>query len=153
MGIFTNQTIGFDFNKFDDKEESFITFNGLNTSNIVNGDKGVFYRQCESKEDWVLQVDHLVFDGVDYATKTSSNGLAEIATASPYLEIPFNEFNKIVSAIMKIEPKSYKDQVTGLYNFKRSCAGLNLPPLEFDIQGLQFTLPMHYYTRDMINEC
>lgn len=65
MGNFENDTVSFDFNEHPVK--SFITFNGVNTSNTYCGDNGIVYLKDLDYDKWNINL-----LGVGYGDTTFS---------------------------------------------------------------------------------
>ena len=100
MGLFNNPIISFDLNRLGSNRKSFITFNGANTTNVENEAAGIVYKKSLSDEEWRFDLEegsylskfsHGSRVGKRFDDKRSSVGGAVIATASPYIEIPFTE--------------------------------------------------------------
>ena len=101
MGLFNNPTISFDLNKVGSQRESYITFNGANTTNVENGVAGIVYKNSLADDEWRFNLEegsylskfsHGSRVGKRFDDKRSSVGGAVIATASPYIEIPFTDY-------------------------------------------------------------
>ena len=104
MGLFNNPIISFDLNPVDSQRKSYITFNGANTTNVENGASGIVYKNSLVDDEWrfnfeegsyLSRYSHGSRVGKRFDDKRSSVGGAVIATASPYIEIPFTDYNNL----------------------------------------------------------
>ena len=152
MGIFNNYTVAFELNRADSDFDSFITFNGVNSTNIVGGKYGVVYRNSSSDESWKFNLQEARLGENPgkgrFDDNRSSVGGAVIATASPFLEIPFTDFINLQGEIFKTE-KSLKQNIsTNLYYIpNKKCSEIDLKPLVLKIDDLEFVIPSYYYTK------
>lgn len=72
-----------------------------------------------------------------------------LATASPFLEIPFTDFINLQGEVFKSE-KSLKQNTSNnlFYIPNKKCSEVDLKPLVLKINDLEFVIPKEYYTKE-----
>lgn len=132
--------------------ESFISYNGLNFTNIKNREVSYLDNVLRDSK-WVLSITgakmHTSSVFKKYAAAKKCDAL--IATASPTLKVPFEDYQEIQMKLLgsegKLHPQS--DQVL---RSMHTCKELRLPILFLEFSTFKLQIPPFSYTKDLKND-